>query len=60
MDNDLKLKGKRIRLFLTANGYKYHGTVLEETDDFLIIKDEKDHSQRIFQKNSISNLEVLA
>lgn len=57
--NDLNLIGKKVRVYLVANNYKYAGKVMHETDDFLTIFDEKSSSERIFNKEMLASMEVL-
>lgn len=55
----LNLKGKRIMLFLKGRGFRYSGVVVDETSAFVVINDDHKGSTRVFNKNEISNLEVL-
>jgi RNase P/RNase MRP subunit p29 len=52
-----KTIGKRIRILL-PNNICYHGVVLDENENFLIIKDKFNNEVKL-NKNHIISLEIL-
>lgn len=49
---------KPYKIFLN-NGFKFEGTIVEDTEQFLLIHDNKSMKPVIIYKTSISTMEVL-
>ena len=49
---------KRVRI-IEKNGWKYHGTIIEETEQFYTIHDDKTQREVRINKETVSILEVL-
>lgn len=56
--HNFHLPGKRVLVFLKS-GFRFSGLVTDESESFLILEDDRTSRMRIFNKDELSNIEVL-
>lgn len=51
--------GLHVKVSLARNGFIYRGPILRSTHDYLVLRDEKDGRERLFNLNHLELVEVL-